>query len=363
MPSVLYSHSSRLGGAELAAPALAEQIGAELWSRAEEHRSQATRRGVACRVLHPAWDRRPHGVGEIIRAVVGVAVAQLELVRLLVQSRPEVVIANNVQGALHLVAGCLVSRTPLVVYVRDLGNGGNRPPREVAIYRFLLNRVARGCIFNSDLTRRSWALRPDLPTLVVPTAVPDVFFDRARRPGADEVMMLGRIAAWKGQAQVVRAAERLRGRVPVRLRLIGGALFGDRLELPEHTVPVEVTGHRERPWEELETAAVLVHASLTPEPFGQVVAQAAAAGVPIVCSDRGGQTEWLQDGVSCLLVDPHDLTALVEAIAEVLSDPDAAAGRARVARERAEAFREEIAYGPLRAWIEELRWPRRGVPA
>lgn len=362
MTVVLYSHSSRLGGAELAAPGLAAQIGAELWSRAEAHREEASRRDLAFRVLPPTWDRRPRGPVELVKAVIAIVRAQRQLVRSLRRARPDLVVANNVQGALHLVTGCLVSRTPLVVYVRDLGDGGNRPAAEVAGYRFLLDRVARGCVFNSDLTRRSWRLRSDLPTLVVPTAVPDAFFDLPRRPRPDEVVMLGRIATWKGQAQVVRAVERLRGRVPARLRLVGGALFGDRAELPEHTVPVEVTGHRERPWEELETAAVLVHASLTPEPFGQVLAQAAAAGVPVVCSDRGGQTEWLEHGVSCVVADPHDVQVLADAIADVLSDPESAARRARVARERAEAFREAVAYGSLRVWLTQLVGPR-GVPS
>lgn len=359
MSLVLYSHSSRLGGAELAAPALAEQLGAELWTRAAAHAEQAETRGVACRLLPPSWDRRPRGPLETARALAAVLAAQWRLMRAIAADRPDAVIANNIQGALHVLAGCLVTRTPLVIYVRDLGLGGNRPAREVAAYRFLLARVAAGRIFNSDLTRRSWGLDDDRPTVVVPTAVRDEFFDRPRRPRPDEVLMLGRIAAWKGQAHVVRAIERLQGLPPVRLRIVGGALFGDQVDLPEHSFPLEVTGHRERPWEDMETATAVLHASVTPEPFGQVLAQAAAAGVPIVCSDRGGQMEWLKDGFSCSSVDPLDEKALAAAVADVVLNPEAARRRAERARERAEAFREKTAYAELRPWLVHLLDSRR----
>lgn len=354
MRIVLYSHSARLGGAELAAPALAEQLGAELWTRAIEHVAEASGRGVQSSVLPKSLDRRPRGVRNVLRAGPAVVGAQWSLWRALAQSNVDVAIANNVQGVLHLAVGCLLTRTPLVVYVRDLGRGGNRSRLEVGAYLLILKLAARGCIFNSELTRTSWHLGRSVQSVVVPTAVPNEFYDRPRRVREGEILMLGRIARWKGQDQVVRAAEIVHRSIPVHLRLVGGALFGDDVDLPRHTFPLEVTGHRERPWEELETAAVLVHASLTPEPFGQVLAQAAAAGVPIVCSDTGGQMEWLEDGVSCLAVDPHDERALAAAILSTLQQPEAGRRRALAARERASAFREDVAYEAVKDWIRRI---------
>ncbi len=353
MRIVLYSHSSRLGGAELAAPALTEQLGAELWTRAGAHATAAAERGLQVRVLPATWDRRPRGPREVMGVVSSLVHAQVGLTRALARRRADVVVANNVQGALHLAVGCALTRTPLVVYVRDLGRGGNRSPREVAVYRFLIRRFSTGCIANSQLTLASWDLGT-MPSVVVPTAVPDVFYDRPRRARDGRIVMLGRLATWKGQAEVVRAADRVHRARPVTLRLVGGALFDDDVVLPVHVVPVEVTGHTDAPWLELEEAALLVHASITPEPFGQVLAQAAAAGVPIVCADRGGQTEWLEDGVSCLTADPRDEEALAAAILAALSDPIAAELRARRARERAEESRETRAYARLRPWLVDL---------
>lgn len=353
MKVILYSHSSRPGGAELAAPALAEHLGAELWTRASTVADEGQRRGVTVRLLPQSFDRRPRGVRETLRAGVAVVREQLELWRLLTAAGPDVVLANNLQAILHLLPWSLFSTTPLVVYVRDLGRGGNRPAGEVAAYRFLISRLASGCVFNSDLTRSSWELDAHIPGVVTPTAVSDEFFDQPRRVRCDEVVMLGRIADWKGQHQVIHAVEAVHAQRRVRLRLVGGAVFDDEVHLPEHSFDLEVTGHVDRPWEELATAAVLVHASLTPEPFGQVVAQAAAAGVPIVCSDVGGQMEWLEDGVSCIAVDPHDVGALAGAILEVLREPLSAAKRAEVARGRAEGFREQVVYADLKRWLAE----------
>ena len=353
MRIVLSSHSSRLGGAELAAPTLAEQLGADLWTRAQAHATAAPERRLRVHLLPVSWDRRPRGPREVVGAVSSIVRAQVSLGRSLARTRADVVVANNLQGALHLAAGCALTRTPLVVYVRDLGRGGNRSPREVAVYRFLLRRFAAGCIANSQLTLESWDLG-SLPSVVVPTAVPEMFYDRPRRAQDGLIVMLGRLATWKGQAEVVRAVERIHRARPVTLRLVGGALFDDDVVLPAHDVPVEVTGHTDTPWLELEEAALLVHASITPEPFGQVLAQAAAAGVPIVCADRGGQLEWLEDGVSCLTADPRDEEALAVAILAALSAPSAAELRAHRARERAEEFRELRAYARLRPWLAGL---------
>lgn len=350
---ILYSHSSRLGGAELAAPALAGQLGAELWSRAEAHAVVGRERRIEVQLLTATWDRRPRGTRELARAGWSVLRAQASLARSLMRANADVVVANNVQGMVHLAMGCILTRTPLVVYLRDLGRGGNRSSREVALYGFLLRHVAAGCISNSNLTRSSWDLG-SLPTVVAPTAVPEQFFDRPRREREARVVMLGRIARWKGQSEVIRAADRAHGEHPLTLRLVGGALFDDDVPLPSHTVPVEFTGHTDRPWEELDEAALLVHASLTPEPFGQVLAQAAAARVPIVCAQRGGHMEWLEDGLSCLAADPKDEDALAAAMVAALSDPAAAEARAQRARERAEDFRESRAYEHLRPWITDL---------
>ena len=59
---------------------------------------------------------------------------------------------------------------------------------------------------------------------------------------------------------------------------------------------------------------VFVHASISPEPFGQVVVEAMLAGVPVVAAAAGGRAEILTDGVNGLLYPAGDVEALAEAL-------------------------------------------------
>jgi phosphatidylinositol alpha-1,6-mannosyltransferase len=71
------------------------------------------------------------------------------------------------------------------------------------------------------------------------------------------------------------------------------------------------------------------------EGFGIVCLEAAACGIPVVAGRSGGLPDAVADGVTGLLVDPHDSGAAAEAIVRVLADAAlahrlGAAGRARV---------------------------------
>jgi glycosyltransferase involved in cell wall biosynthesis len=141
---------------------------------------------------------------------------------------------------------------------------------------------------------------------------------------------------------------------PATLTLVGSAQFDETDdELPSADFTVHRVGFTD-PIPYLAAADLVVHASVSPEPLGQVVAQAAAVGAPIVCADRGGQTEWLRNGHSCLMVDPRNVSALAQVLDEALSDPSAARERARNASYAAEIFRRDRAYVAMRPWLETL---------
>lgn len=88
----------------------------------------------------------------------------------------------------------------------------------------------------------------------------------------------------------------------------------------------------------LGSAAVAVVPSHWAEAFGLAVAEAMAAGVPVVATRTGGIPELIREGVEGMLVPPADPPALADAILHLLAHPDlraamGAAGRA-TARER-----------------------------
>jgi glycosyltransferase involved in cell wall biosynthesis len=61
----------------------------------------------------------------------------------------------------------------------------------------------------------------------------------------------------------------------------------------------------------------------TYEPFGVAVREAAAAGLPVICSVRAGAAGDLAvDGENALLVDPTDRAAIAEALRRVVRDAD-----------------------------------------
>lgn len=58
---------------------------------------------------------------------------------------------------------------------------------------------------------------------------------------------------------------------------------------------IEFPGFRETVWQELGELDVLVHCSVIPEPFGQVVLEGTAAGVPEIAAAAGGPAELVNE--------------------------------------------------------------------
>jgi glycosyltransferase involved in cell wall biosynthesis len=88
--------------------------------------------------------------------------------------------------------------------------------------------------------------------------------------------------------------------------------------------------------EQLAEASIVVVPSWWPEPFGLVGIEAFAAGRPVIASATGGIGDWLDDGVSGVMVPAGDVEALARALNELLDDPErqaamGAAGRAAAA--------------------------------
>jgi glycosyltransferase involved in cell wall biosynthesis len=135
------------------------------------------------------------------------------------------------------------------------------------------------------------------------------------------VLYVGRIASGKGIDHLLAAMHEL----PDAHLVIAGpddrhgvSTDGDRI----HTLPMS----EEPPRHLYPQADVFVLASAG-ESFGMVAAEAAAAGTPVIVSDRCGIAGFFEDGEA--LVVPYERGAIVEAIRRVLTDD---ALRERLAR-------------------------------
>ena len=158
------------------------------------------------------------------------------------------------------------------------------------------------------------------------------------------IALVGRISPWKGQDVFIQAAAIVLKQFPAcRFRIVGSALFGEdalvgqlkQLAATLGVAPqIEFMGFRKDVPEIISASTLVVHASTVPEPFGQVIVQAMAAGKPVVATRGGGVLEIVEDGITGLLVAMKDVDAMAQAICEILADPVRAkqmgeAGRAR----------------------------------
>jgi glycosyltransferase involved in cell wall biosynthesis len=96
----------------------------------------------------------------------------------------------------------------------------------------------------------------------------------------------------------------------------------------------------ERKWQLLAAADAYLSATLH-EGFGLVYLEAMAAGLPVVTPDHGGQSDFLEDGVTGWLVPPGDDEALAAAIARLLTSPERREAMRRENALRAERFTAE----------------------
>ena len=123
----------------------------------------------------------------------------------------------------------------------------------------------------------------------------------ARAPFADEAPVfgiVGRLTPWKGQHIFLRAAALVKAQIPdAKFQIVGAAMFGEenyqdelralcaQLELEN---AVEWLGFRRDVPAIIAAMDVLVHASTTGEPFGQVLIEGMAASRPIIATRGGG---------------------------------------------------------------------------
>jgi len=199
-------------------------------------------------------------------------------------------------------------------------------------------------------------------TIVVANPVRPERFPNADRPigSPPTVLVLGRVSARKGIEDVVSVARALLERnVDVRLRVVGGpSLWSDYTKLLED-LPAEIAEYAgpippsEIP-AELGRSDVLLQASKY-EPFALTVAEALAAGVPVVATTEVGAIEGV-DGSVLTAVEPGDVAGMATAIAALLdrvrTSPDETRSKARAEAER--LFAPDVVCAQISAALEQL---------
>ncbi|MFP5073058.1 glycosyltransferase family 4 protein [Pseudonocardia nantongensis] len=179
---------------------------------------------------------------------------------------------------------------------------------------------------------------------------------RAAAPGP-QLVYFGRLEYEKGVQDLIAALPRIRRRHPgTRLLVAGEGTQREMLDarVAEHRVrrSVEFVGHL--PDAELTALLRTADAVVLPsryEPFGIVALEAAAVGATLVASTAGGLGEVVVDGETGLGFTPGDVAGIAGAVDRALSEPRAAARRARAARAR---LRTDFAWPTIAARTAEI---------
>ena len=111
----------------------------------------------------------------------------------------------------------------------------------------------------------------------------------------------------------------------------GGEAYWRELESLAEGLPVRFADHTDKMAVAYAASDVAVSASVRPESFGRVLAEAGAMGLPVVSSNLGAANEIIHHGEIGWLVPPGNPAALAEDIRKAL----VAAGPALAARARA----------------------------
>jgi glycosyltransferase involved in cell wall biosynthesis len=144
------------------------------------------------------------------------------------------------------------------------------------------------------------------------------------------VGMVGRISSGKGQEYFLEAARQIAAVCPAaRFAVVGGPPIHEpwRLERLREQVRklglsdrVVVTGERGDVPAVMSALDVFVLPSQIPEAMGRVVVEAMHAGAVPIVTNHGGAPEFVQDGVTGLLVAPHDPSDAAMAIGRAVTD-------------------------------------------
>lgn len=306
---------------------------------------------------------RPGGFG--LRPAGAAAAYVARLTRRLRGIAPDLVHTNSLKTA---VAGGVAARLaglPVVWQIRDRIAPDYLPVPAVHLVR-ALGRVLPHAVLAHQTSLPTLG-RSGPPRFAVVDAVDPRCFDVAEPPPAAgrELMIgiVGRVTSWKGQHVFLDAFARAFPDGGPRAVVVGAPLHDERpYEMELHALAaslgiadrVEFRGFRRDVPAELGRLDVVVHASVIPEPFGQVVTEAMAAGRPVVAAAAGGPTTIVTDGVDGLLTPPGDAPALAAALRRLAGDAGLRAALGRAARRRARDFSGEAAAAPVLAAYREV---------
>lgn len=369
---VFYGHCAKMSGAEIALLNTTSNMsrGRPIVVLGEDGPLHARLKaaGVEVHILPLAGDVRNASRSKIalnggLVASVWKSLIYIRLLRAKLRSLdPDVLVSNSMKGHLLVAGTGLWARTSFFCYVRDRVSTDFMSRLGVVLIRLTLRIAPIGVLANSKSTMETVPkTRRGRAAAIIPSPIltPN---HTAIGSGSDDMhfALVGRIAEWKGQELAIRAFADLVTDTPAQLTLIGGALFEDAAYLDRLRTlitdlglssNVHLTGHVDDVYAALKSVDAVIHTSIIPEPFGQVVVQAMAMGLPVLASGEGGPLETITDGKDGLFFEPRDVRALTDGMMRLAKDPDLRSRLGAAAVDTARQYSPEILVAKLERFL------------
>lgn len=175
--------------------------------------------------------------------------------------------------------------------------------------------------------------------------------------------IVARLQRWKAVHVYLEAMSKVVAQVPHATGIVIGGRHEREPDYPEYLQElrrslgledkVVMAGKQSNIRQWMRAMDVFVHAS-EKEPFGIVVVEALASGVPVVASRPGGPEEIIHDGVNGLLVPSGNADALASALCRLAANPSEAEDMKLRGLDRAKDFSVANYVRSLRSALEEL---------
>jgi glycosyltransferase involved in cell wall biosynthesis len=253
--------------------------------------------------------------------------------RALARARPDCVVSWEYGPAtLRASAWARRRRVPLVIFSElTPWSDAGLSSVQMRVHRALAPRAAGFILASSQGVERVRRLGIDPARAEVALQNADLDSIRPATPGAAggpvRILTVGRLVATKNLDGLIRAfAEAGFGDDEAELEVRGiGPLAGDLAELADRLgVPVRFPGAATpRELGEVYASAHALALVSTYEPFGVTLREGAAAGLPLIASERAGATgDVAVEGENALVVDPDDRVGLVAALRRMVREPE-----------------------------------------
>jgi glycosyltransferase involved in cell wall biosynthesis len=263
------------------------------------------------------------------------------------------------------LAYCRARRIPLLIWIESTARDARSEARALALARAAMVRGASGAYVPGTAAAayaRSLGIElvETAPNAIDASIFAQAAVDRSKRDGCT-FLYTGRLDPEKGLDTLLEAFRE----VPGELVLVGGGSDEERLRgLAGDRVRFEGPRERDELVAYYRDADVFVLPSRS-EPWGMVLNEAAAAGLPLVATEQSGAAhDLIEEGVNGFRVPADDVTVLRARLTRLAEDPALRASAGARSLEVARGFTPEAWAGGVVRLAERasgVRQRNRGI--